>query len=70
MNSDDEAELSEVCQLCGIGVRTLQSRERTADTVRRRAVVVDLLRGRGWREKIIAEALRRTARQVWNLRKR
>lgn len=56
------------CRLVGIGVRTLQSRERTADTARRRAVVAWILCDRlGWPQAKAAVALGRTTRQVKRL---
>lgn len=63
-----EAVLNGLCGLVGIGLRTLQSRERTADTARRRAIVADQLhRVHGWRQKQIAAALGRTPRQIKRL---
>lgn len=56
------------CMLVGIGVRTLQSRERTADTARRRAIVAWILCDRlGWPQAKAAVALGRTTRQVKRL---
>lgn len=63
----EEAVLNDVCRLAGIGLRTLQSRERTADTARRRAVVARLLKRAGWTQCRTAEALHRTPRQIKNL---
>jgi chromosomal replication initiation ATPase DnaA len=63
-----EATLSGVCEVVGIGVRELQGRSRTADTVKRRAVVAWILTVRlGWSLARAAEALRRTERQVIRL---
>lgn len=56
------------CKLVGVGLRTLQSRERTADTARRRAVVAWILCDRlQWPQDKAAAALRRTTRQVKRL---
>lgn len=63
-----ERVLEEVCKLAGIGVRTLQSRERTADTARRRAVVVWILCDRvNWPQAKAARATGRTVRQIKRL---
>ena len=59
--------LAECCQEAGIGVRSVTSRQRDPDTVRRRAVVAWLLRRRGWTQLDIATALERTERQVRRL---
>lgn len=67
MNAADEQLLMRTCDLVGIGLRSLQSRERFADTVRRRAIVAWLLRGYGWKQAQIAKALHRTVRQVKRL---
>lgn len=62
---EGEATLAGVCELVGVGVRTVQSRERTADTARRRAVVAWVLCDRlRWTQTRAAEALGRTPRQV------
>ena len=63
-----EAVLNGLCALVGLGLRTLQSRERTADTARRRAIVADQLhRVHGWRQKQIAAALGRHSSQIKRL---
>lgn len=60
--------LEQVCKLVGVGVRTLQSRERTADTARRRAVVVWILCDRlNWPQRKAARACGRTVRQIKKL---
>lgn len=57
--------LGEVCRLVGIGVRTVQSRERTAETARKRAVVVWILCDRlRWPQGKAARATGRTVRQI------
>jgi hypothetical protein len=60
-----EAVLNDVCAAVGLGLRTLQSRERTAETARKRAVVAWLLHiEAGWTQRRTAEALGVTTRQV------
>lgn len=62
---EDEATLAAVCELAGLGVRTAQSRERTADTAKRRAVVAWMLCDRlRWPQAKAARRLGRTVRQV------
>lgn len=57
--------LEAVCKMVGVGVRTLQSRERTADTARRRAVVVWILCDRlRWPALKAARATGRTRRAI------
>lgn len=68
----DEAEaryldrtLDGVAASVGVGVRALQSRERTADLALRRAVVAWVLHDRlHWPQARVARALQRTTRQV------
>lgn len=58
-------ELAEACRLAGVGVSTVQSRDRRADTARRRAVVAWLLCDwLGWRQAKAARALNVTVRHV------
>lgn len=60
-----EAVLNGLCGLVGIGLRTLQSRERTAETALRRAIVADqLYRVHGWKQHQVAAALNRTPRRI------
>jgi hypothetical protein len=62
---DREETLRGVCEAVGIGVRELQSRSRTADTVKRREVVAWILVDRlDWSQVKAARALGRTFRQV------
>lgn len=62
------ATLQSVCQMVEIGVGTLQSRERTADTAKRRAVVAWILSERlKWPPVLVAKAIKRTVRQVRTL---
>lgn len=57
--------VAEACEQARIGVRTLQSRERTPDTVRRREVVAWILQhGHRLTQREIAHHLCRTPRQV------
>ena len=63
--ADDEITVAEVAALVGVGVRALQSRERTADLARRRAVVAWVLHERlGWTQTRTARVLGRTVRAV------
>lgn len=63
-----DAVLAQACQLAGIGVRSAQSRERTAETARRRAVVAWILCDQlGWTQRRTARALGRTVRAVKKL---
>ena len=63
--ADDESTVAEVAALVGVGVRALQSRERTADLARRRAVVAWVLYQRlGWTQARTARVLGRTPRAV------
>lgn len=68
----EEAVLNEVCRAVGIGLRSLQSRERTEELARRRAVVAWVLHERAnWSQEKTAAALKRTVRQITRmLRKR
>jgi hypothetical protein len=60
-----EKQLAEACRLARIGVRTVQSRERTADTARRRAVVAWILwTSADWKQHEIAARLGTTVRAV------
>jgi len=62
------ATLDSVCRMVGVGVRAIQSRERTADTAKRRAIVAWILCDRlGWAQARAAKALGRTERQVIRL---
>jgi hypothetical protein len=63
----EEAVLQDACTLANIGVRTVQGRSRTVDTVRRRAVVAWILKRSGWKQQRIARALHRTTRQIKRL---
>lgn len=61
----DERTLAEIAAQAGVGVRALQSRERTADLARRRSVVAWALADHlGWTQTRIARALSRTPRQI------
>ena len=61
----EEAVLNDVCAAVGIGLRTLQSRERTAETARKRAVVAWLLHVEaGWTQQRTAGALGVQVRHV------
>ena len=63
--AEGEATLTQVCAVVGIGLRAVQSRERTAATARARATVAWVLCDRlGWRQARAAAALGRTVRQV------
>lgn len=63
--------LGSVCQMVGIGVRTLQSRERTDDTIRRRAVVAWMLhRKLRWSQQRTAAALNVSVRTVKRMTKK
>ncbi len=63
--AEREATLAGVCEVVGIGVKTLQSRERTRDTAKRRAVVAWVLHDRlQWRQADTAAALCCTVRAV------
>ena len=63
--AEAETTLGAVCEMVGIGVRTVQSRERTAETARKRAVVAWVLCDRlRWKQAKTAGALGRTVRQV------
>jgi hypothetical protein len=63
--AEGEATLAGVCEVVGIGLRAVQSRERTAETARKRAVVAWVLCDRlGWPQRRTAAALGRTVRQV------
>ena len=60
-----EQALGQVCAAVGVGVRAVQSRERTADLARRRAVVAWVLHDRlDWPQARVATALQRTVRQI------
>ena len=60
-----ERQLAEACRLARVGMRTIQSRERSADTARRRAVVAWILwTAADWRQAEIAQRLGVTKRQV------
>jgi len=57
--------LDTVAASVGVGVRALQSRERTADLALRRAVVAWVLHDRlRWPQARVARALQRTTRQI------
>ena len=63
-----ERQLILACSTSRIGRRTLQSRDRTADVVQRRALVAFALRQYArWSQERIATALQRTPRQVRNM---
>lgn len=60
--------IDDACTQAGIGRRTLESRQRDPDTVRRREVVAWILYGaHHWTQREIGLALRRTPRQIKNL---
>jgi hypothetical protein len=60
--------IDDACAQAGIGRRTLESRQRDPDTVRRREIVAWLLAGaHGWTQREIGLALHRTPRQIKNL---
>jgi hypothetical protein len=62
-----ELQLAQACEMARVGVRTVQSGERTADTARRRAVVAWILtEAMGWRQHQVATALNTSVRQVRN----
>lgn len=57
--------LDQLAAAVGAGVRDLQSRQRTADLARRRAIVAWALHIRyGWTQRRVARALHRTVRQI------
>ena len=61
----DEAALDRVAASVGVGVRSLQCRQRTADLARRRAVVAWILHDQlHWQQRRIARALGRGVRQI------
>lgn len=64
MNEAIDPDLQDACDQARIGIRTLESRERSADIARRRAVVAWILRRKGWKLREIAPAMKRTIRQV------
>ena len=67
----EESVLLHYCQQVGAGLRTLQSRQRTADIARRRAVLAwALAEAEGWTQARIARALCRTTRQIKTLVKK
>jgi hypothetical protein len=60
--------IDDACAQAGIGRRTLESRQRNPDTVRRREVVAWLLHGAyGWTQKEVSIALKRTLRQTQSM---
>jgi|GEM_PF-5528400 len=62
---EDQAIVAEVAQRLGVGVRDLQSRNRSADLARRRAVLAWVLHDRlRWTQRRIGAALARTTRQI------
>ena len=61
----DEETLDRVAASVGVGVRSLQCRQRTADLADRRVVVAWILRNRlHWQQRRIARALGRGVRQI------
>jgi hypothetical protein len=67
-SQDAARTFAEVARLVGIGEATLTSRDRSADTVRRRGVVAWVLVERlGWTQAEAGKALNRTERQVRSL---
>lgn len=57
-----------VCKMVGVGVGVVQSRDRTADVAKRRAVVAWVLNDRlKWPVSQVAQALKRTDRQIIRL---
>lgn len=67
-SQDAARTFAEVARLVGIGETTLASRDRSADTVRRRGVVAWVLVKRlGWSVAEVAKRIDRTERQVWSL---
>lgn len=66
--SEGDQTLESVCALVGVGARAVQSRERSADLSKRRAVVAWILHDRlKWPQARVAAALKRTPRQVRSL---
>ena len=66
--AETEATLAGVCEMVGVGAATVQSRERTRDTAKRRAVVAWVLQDRlHWPQAKVAATLCRTRRQVRRL---
>ncbi len=62
---EDEEVLSKVAASIGVGVRSLQSRQRTADLAKRRAVVAWVLHNQlDWPQRRVARALGRGIRQI------
>ena len=63
-----ERQLGRACREFRIGLRTLQSRDRTAEVVQRRALVAFALHDNAqWPLGRIATALQRTPRQIRNM---
>ena len=61
----DEETLDCVAASVGVGVRSLQCRQRTADLARRRAVVAWILHDQlHWQQRRVARALGRGVRQI------
>lgn len=62
---EGERSLAEVCRIVGVGVRAIQSRDRTSDTARRRSVVTWILCERlNWTQARAAKAICRSVIQV------
>jgi hypothetical protein len=60
--------IDDACAQAGIGRRTLESRQRDPDTVRRREIVAWLLHyAHGWTQKEVSLAIKRTLRQTQSL---
>ena len=61
----DEATLDRVAANVGVGVRSLQCRQRTADLAKRRAVVAWILHDQlHWPQRRVARGLARSVRQI------
>jgi hypothetical protein len=66
--NEDEQVLSEVCERCNVGVRSVQSDTTEAEIVLKRRVVARVLRKKqGWIVKRIAAVLRKTERAVYKM---
>ena len=62
---EDEEVLAAAAASVGVGVRSLQCRQRTADLAKRRAVVAWILHDElHWPQRRVASALARSVRQI------
>lgn len=67
-NQEAGQTLAAVAKIVGIGTGTLTSRDRTAETAKKRAVVVWILADRlNWPVAKVAGHVNRTPRQVWKI---